>query len=1240
MSNTAADLVATLRQRGAMLAMLVETPTDVSTLTDELSVSRQTIARTLAEFEDWGLITHDSNRVSLTLVGRLVLTVYDDFEANVAAMATQEAADAPLWRTAGERTEALELVANRLDVLEYAQTPRDKRTLAAELPYARSTVDWVIRELEVANLIQRTADGYTTTAIGQWTAARYRTLLSTLTDVLDARNLLARLPVDCPLPPALLVEAAVERADETTPYRLLPGLRERLATADQMMIILPALPQPQLLDVCHQQVVRNGATLELITDSALADSLATELPGPLAEMAAAATGAFTTLVTDVPPFGLMLADADAGPIVSVLVYSDQQVVYGALHTDTAAAVEWAEDYYEQFQNQATETTDNVREAAGAATTGPVPLSVVDDPDRVEHEAEGFVQLTPAYFATHAPASPATAWRTGFDLIDVHAGYAIDREIDRDSDGTHQFLTDNLSERLNEGTDHALIGPAGSGKSTVCKEVACRWYEQGRGAVFYRESGTGAVFDSPAILNAQLRAAAADGHVLVVVEDAVRTEANAIFRVMRTFRDTQNVVFLLDARTGHWADPPAFPTDARLDAYRTEAVETVSMPALDEPEAKRFVQHFQETVGHADTMNTEHLLRGIDTDTTARAEQEAETEQAVDQPDELLLLLHRLTLHANPLAGEDARTPTTLAEDVQRTYEDLRDAGDLALDVGVLVNLLNAVGLGVQPALIYALADDDDEVDEVRTALSTLEGQLLFAREEDSVSGASVATAEAPYRMIHDAWSGVFLDHLLDAAGERGASQRFGRCVSTFLALADDETRRERIVAVFAGDAPAIDQITAAPREWADAATERIFHLGRTRPRLAPLFGTAEYPTIELPAACSPEMAPQCGTWRGEMYSNAGSHSRAKDEFDHAVTLAEAAETKHSEQLTGVKARSRKNQGAVALSRGKLDRAATFIADALDSYRTIDDRLGEANCHHSLGVVAYKRDDLDRAAAEVEQSLDIKQEIGASQSKRSNTLNVLGLIASHRGDLDRAETCYERCIDIDRDLDDDSFGVVLGLFNLGRVTRWRGDLNRAEEYCKRGLDIAREVGYQNGNAEGYLGLGQVAIARGDLDRAAEYVRRSRDTFREIEDKRGIARSRRCLGTITRRRSDLDLAEEHLTAALTHCREDDYRYGEAKTLVELGDLARARDSPERAHTHFAAAVEIHRKMGAIRATVDSLERLAETCERLDDPEAAITHSETAVTLAREAEFDVPHAAITKRTMELSDSSLDDS
>ncbi|RRJ30059.1 hypothetical protein EIK79_10760 [Halocatena pleomorpha] len=365
---------------------MIEGPTDASTLTQTVSVSRSTIDRALSAFKEWGLIVSDSDRIEPTLFARLVGKVYTDFETEVGAVGRNLPPDSPSWSAVGTGADAVKLVTTRIDLLEYAETARTKRTLVTELPYARSTVDRAVRELEQAGLIQRTAAGYATTDVGQWITARYHVAHEAIADVLAVRDLLRYLPTDEMFPPALFGGIDIERAERTVPYHLLKGLREHLVAAERIRAVLPTLPTPQFLSVCHRQVIQRGTTFELITTPALADTLTDEFPRLLAEMTDATTGSITTSTGTTPPFGLILSTTDAGLGGSVLVYDDHQSVIGAFHADSDAALTWIKDYYEHLHEQATKITPEWLDAITTEASNRPPLSTTLDHARREDES--------------------------------------------------------------------------------------------------------------------------------------------------------------------------------------------------------------------------------------------------------------------------------------------------------------------------------------------------------------------------------------------------------------------------------------------------------------------------------------------------------------------------------------------------------------------------------------------------------------------------------------------------------------------------------------------------------------------------------------------------------------------------------------------------------------------------------------------------------------------------------------
>ncbi len=1129
----------------------------------------------------------------------------------------------------------IDVVSRRLDFLErLGEVALEKREMVHELGHSRSTVNRAIAELEDAGLVTATADGHVTTLTGKLAADMYRRVLSDAADIRTTMDVLAPLTAASPVGLELISGADIERTDGPPPYRSVERLRDAIRGAERVRALLPTVANVETLRVCHSRVIEGGMTAEMLMSPSLFERLVSQFPAVFRQLAL--EGAYTALTADLPPFTTFLVEESGTVTVAVIVYSDGNAIQGVLVNDTPAAVRWAEDLYSRLRTRATErtrelgsldadeapsgrsfdrTTDRPKQAdrqrthaAERETADEVATRrgggrsgdrLLDGSVRAELEESGFVRLDEAYLGRREPAPPATCWRTGLDLVEVAVGYAIDREYT--ADGETKNLTQHLVERLGDGADHVVVGPPGSGKSTVCKSVACRWHEQHLGDVFYRESGSGATFDAPAVLAAHLREV--DGHALVVVEDAVRAEANAIFGLMREFSGDAHVTFLLDAREEEWSRPQAFPTDASLEAYRHEAIETFEMPGLDETECRRLVRRFVETVDGSVEPPVEEFLQ--------RMRDDAERDTADARPGEILLVLHWLSAYADPLARYGSPIPTTLTQDIQQTYEYLQEVDtDLTLDVGLTVNLLNAAGMGVYPDLVHALADADQH-DAVRRALTLLEGRVVFPGEQSS--GGTVTR----YRTIHESWSRLFVKHLLTVEPARDARERFGRCVSALLSLADDSQLRERIDWEFEGDAVYVDRVTVAPEAWAEGVVRRLFALGQDHPSIAPLFGKTDYSHIELPDACSAETVVRCTEWRGEMFCRAERHDWATREFERLEALATETDGIDRNEARRLTALSLNKRGEIEMHQGDLETAEESMTRALDGYHELDDTAGMAASLLRLGIVAWTRGDYSAAEDRIARSLEAYRTVGDRRGE-SACLGNLAAIALENGTLDAAEQYATQSLDIRR-----AIGAELGeadcLLLLGDVALGRDALDAAEEYVVRSFEIAHELGAKRAEASSLSLLGEVERRRGAFEAAVEYVERSLAIWQETGIDHGEAECLRTLGHLARERRAFEAADRHLTRSLELVRDIGARHEEAATLFDLGELAQEVGAYERASERFEAVVEMEREGATPEIVVRSRRKLVELCELMGDVDAAVTHCETALEAARTAGLD---------------------
>lgn len=1147
-----------------------------------------------------------------------------------------------------DREEFVDLVGKRIEFLDLLRDePLWKRDIIERLDASRSTVNRAIKSLEDADLVERTGDGYATSAVGKLALERCRSYRAEAGDLAAASDALASLPPNCDLDVPVVAGSEPAVAAGPAPYRPTEQLHEAVVAADEYHAVLPALDDARHLRLLYEHVVTHGGTADVVVSPDLRDTLRSEFPQRMARMAG--TDRFRVRVGEVPPYGLVRTATDDDVTVWLVVFGENDAVSGVLRNEMASAVAWADEQFDDARDDAVDVTESLRRTDTGSGVGGTSMTATLD-------AQGFVELGSALFAERATADPVTAWRAGLDLAEVHAGYAIDRTVD--VDGERRSLTAQLDARLRAGTDCVLLGPPGCGKSTTCKQVACEWYGADRGPVFYRSGSRGRRFDAVDDLVAAVTGTA--GHALVVVEDAVRPDARAVFDAVAELGDRDDVSFLFDARESEWVD----------QANQTDAVDTgdrlttVTMPSLDR-DCERLVEHVADTVDAPVDVPVEEL----------REEVRGESPAGSAVPGDALLILHRVIRYVDPL--DDGAT--TLEADVRSVYEALRDQGEAALDAGVLVNLLNAAGIQVDPGLAAVVEATDDELD---AALDVLDGHVLFPRND----------AETPPRTIHEAWSAAFLNQLV--AADDAEASRIGRCLAAYLALADDADRRVAVRRAGA-DPGLVDAIDADPAAWVTDQVEQVFgFVELNHPKFAPALGSSDDELEVFPDACPERTRLRAIVKRGHAYRDCGRLDAAELEFRTVLDAVSEPSTLAEDDALRLDASARRGLGKVAHKRGAFDEAiqhhetamerfravdaeteviATYVAlsatasgrgdnDALESYATqglelvreLDDDGLYASLTNLLGSAKWATGELDAAVDLLETSIEAAESAGDRRSQ-AMAYSHLGLIERERGAFEDAVEYFRHGVERYREIGARR-DEALDLWNLGEVARRRGDLDTAEEYLDAALERYREIDATIGVARTRVVQGELALDRGDADAAERLGREALEVLREHDELVDRAGARLLLAGATRRQGDLNAAEIHLEHARELCddigqmlgevwelaergrlerargnlddaeqlfadaldiaRENGYRHDEAELLEALGELAVERGRFDAARERFAEAVERHEACGAPWNALAVLDSLVEACEAAGDVAAATEWCERAETLAADA------------------------
>lgn len=782
--------------------------------------------------------------------------------------------------------------------------------------------------------------------------------------------------------------------------------------------------------------------------------------------------------------------------------------------------------------------------------------------------EGFVRLSPYYFNQRDSEPPVTSWRVGFDLTAVHDGQALERHDP--SDDERQKVWKKLTDELKQGQNRVVLGRPGTGKSTICKTVACYWYRDRKGTVFYRGNDTGQRFTEIGSLEERIREA--EGHVLVVVEDAARESANEIFRTMQHFKQDSSVSFLLDSRIEEWGDAAREFSDPRILNLKQE-IPKYRVPQFDNHECARAIRLFEDLTGLSVIESPKELLDEIETDIGAG---------------EMYLLGYRLSSYGvNPISSNGSKM-TGLRSEVQQAYSQLADRqNQLAREVGMMINILNAAEIIIYPEFIHAIASNDTEHGQIDALLDQLTGYLLFKRGNR-------------YQSNHPFWSTLYLSHALQHEKNRSINL-FEKCLNNIFELIDKKGQRQQISEWLREENRYLQRIEGNPQHVADSLVQDIFELGQRQPELAPLYDTSENSSISIPSICSHSVALQCIKWRGEMYLEAGNPDVAEGEFQRFLDCLEQDEALDTQERKMLIGQGYHRLGEVSRKRGLLDEARERLKQSLVIFEEVDNTRWKARSLAELGVVERRGGNLDRADAYYDECIELCKQDGYRFGE-AKALNNRGMVKKDRGNLEEAKSDLERAIELKRESGHRRSSIAISINTLGEIFYEQREFKKAKQQLQRSLRIKREVGYRSGCAWSLYYLGLIEMKNGDFGKAEERLNESLAIRREINDELGIGRCLNALGEVYYKQGELEQAETYHERSLSYLDEVGDTIGEARYEVNIGNIKYQQGELLEARNQFKTAAESFKEIGNNHGVSRAYRGLAQVEKRLENHDEA--------------------------------------
>ena len=184
-------------------------------------------------------------------------------------------------------------------------------------------------------------------------------------------------------------------------------------------------------------------------------------------------------------------------------------------------------------------------------------------------------------------------------------------------------------------------------------------------------------------------------------------------------------------------------------------------------------------------------------------------------------------------------------------------------------------------------------------------------------------------------------------------------------------------------------------------------------------------------------------------------------------------------------------GGLDRDRGLSSPAAQRYAEALEAYRALGDREGQAYVFVMQGILARDLGEYAQAHAVFAQATALQEELSDLQGL-ATTYNDLGILQAYEDDNPAARASFERSLALKRQVGDVQ-GVAYALGNLSNVC---DDPEEDKALQAESLRLKEQIGDLQGCAVSYFNIGKVFQNEGRRAEAAAQFHRSVRLFLQI------------------------------------------------------------------------------------------------------------------------------------------------